>query len=172
MQPMDQVTVETLELEDDGTWPNNQLPVILYRGVFKNPTPNGFEELLHQNNWGNSWRDSIYAYHHYHSNAHEFLGCYAGDARVQLGGPEGETVLICAGDAIVLPAGTAHKLIDSSRDFCLIGAYPASQDFDLFSEEENDRSEADVNIRDTPIPDSDPLYGADGPLRKLWKKQG
>ncbi len=32
-----------------------------------------------------------------------------------------------------------------------------------------ERPGADHNIAALPIPDNDPIYGADGPLRQIWK---
>jgi hypothetical protein len=36
---------------------------------------------------GNSWRDGVYDYVHYHSRIHEVLGIARGTGKVQLGGP-------------------------------------------------------------------------------------
>jgi len=47
------------------------------------------ERLLKTNEWGGSWRDRIYPYHHYHNTAHEVLAVFSGSAKVQLGGELG-----------------------------------------------------------------------------------
>ena len=39
--------------------------------------------------WLGAWVDGIYAFHHFHSTAHEVLGIVAGSASVILGGPKG-----------------------------------------------------------------------------------
>ena len=66
-------------LEDDGVFPNSQLPLVLYRLAVKlaghDPTA-VFEQLFAANGWDGSWRDGIYPFHHYHSTAHEVLGIY------------------------------------------------------------------------------------------------
>src|SRR5690554_3842821 len=77
-------------LKENGTIPNNNaLPVMIYKNVirFNDADPASvIEQVLSKNNWGGSWRNGIYTYHHYHSTAHEALGVYAGWAEVQLGG--------------------------------------------------------------------------------------
>jgi uncharacterized protein YjlB len=35
-----------------------------------------------------------------------------------------------------------------------------------------ERPKADHNIAALPIPDNDPIYGAEGPLRHIWKSSG
>lgn len=101
-------------LKDDGTFPNNEeLPLMIYRSVFKlenkNRVAESIENLLHSNKWGGSWRNGIYNYHHYHSTAHEVLCVYQGEAKVQLGGDGGIRQTVRTGDVIIIPAGVAHK---------------------------------------------------------------
>ena len=65
------------ELKDDGIFPNNTLPVILYKKVIDFSIVSGasvIENIFQSNGWGNSWRNGIYSFHHYHSTAHEVLG--------------------------------------------------------------------------------------------------
>ena len=47
------------------------------------------EDLFENNGWGNSWRDGIYDYVHYHSRIHEVLGIAGGAGKVQFGGKRG-----------------------------------------------------------------------------------
>lgn len=166
--------IETYILEDDGTFPNNAvLPLIIYTGAFnlkQGDIASQLGKVLHQNHWGNSWRNGIYTYHHYHSIAHEVLGIYQGEARVQLGGPEGVIITVLAGDAIVIPAGVAHKNLGASDDFACVGAYPPGQDPDMNYGKAGERPKADENIAQVPLPYTDPIYGSDGPLIKHWKK--
>jgi uncharacterized protein YjlB len=159
-------------LADDGTFPNNEvLPVLVY-GQAVRPSVRSVaatvERVFRANNWTGAWRNGIFSYHHYHSTAHEVLAVTAGAATVQLGGADGWTLDVEAGDVLVLPAGVAHKNLGSDRDFQVVGAYPDGQSWDLRRGEAGERPEADRNIEQVPLPSRDPLYGADGPLLEHW----
>ncbi len=161
------------EFRDDGIFPNNRYPLIIYKEKidFSNETGAvAIENLFQKNGWGNSWRNGIYSYHHYHSTAHEVLGVYSGSAEVRLGGEEkGKTFSIKKGDVVLIPAGVAHKKISSSIDFRVVGAYPAGQSWDMNYGKEGERPEADENIKKVPFPAMDPVYGKSGPLHEHWK---
>jgi uncharacterized protein YjlB len=165
--------VTPYRLRDDGTFPNNEtLPLLVYPGAVELPhdDPAGiFEALFSANGWPSAWRDGVYGYHHYHSTAHEVLGCYRGHAEVRLGGPDGATVTLRAGDVVVIPAGVAHKNLGSSGDFGVVGAYPAGQQWDMNYGEEGERPEVDRQIAQVPRPESDPIYGTGGPLLRHWQ---
>ena len=96
---------------------------VIHRGVGK-ADPEWFENRFAANGWTGAWRNGVYGYHHYHATTHEVLGCHAGTARVQLGGPDGAVHEIAAGDVVVIPAGVAHRRVDASDDFAVVGAYP------------------------------------------------
>ena len=103
--------IETYHFADDGTVPNNPLPLVVYRGALPDCGDRAAfcEAMFARNNWPNSWHNGIYSYHHYHSTAHEVLGIARGNARVRLGGENGRSVELQAGDVVVIPAGVAHK---------------------------------------------------------------
>jgi uncharacterized protein YjlB len=126
------------------------------------------EKIFQQNQWGNSWRNGIYNYHHYHSTAHEVLGIYSGYAKVQMGGPVGLKLDIKAGDIIIIPAGVAHKNLGSSPNFACVGAYPPGQHFDMNYGESGERPKVDENIKAVGLPNTDPVYGGHGILTKEW----
>jgi uncharacterized protein YjlB len=126
------------------------------------------EELFHSNGWGGSWRNGVFAFHHYHSTAHEVLGVYSGSASVQLGGDEGIECEVRAGDVVVIPAGVAHKKLRSTGDFRVVGAYPAGQSPDMCYGKTEERPAADANISSVSKPVKDPVFGESGPLLKLW----
>lgn len=159
-------------IEPNGLIPNNsRVPLLVYKQAVSMSSGDpaaAFEALFTQNNWRGSWRDGIYGFHHYHSTAHEVLGIYRGTATVQLGGDDGLTVQLSTGDVVVIPAGVAHKNLGSSRDFGVVGAYPAGQQWDMNYGKAEEHPQVDENIAGVPKPGYDPLYGERGPLVELW----
>jgi uncharacterized protein YjlB len=159
-------------LKDNGVFPNNEsLPLLVYQGalVLNERDPASlFEALFEVNQWGYSWRNGVYGYHHYHSTAHEVLGVYSGGAKVGFGGEGGVAVAVGAGDVVVIPAGVAHKNLGASPDFRVVGAYPRGQRWDLCYGQPGERPGADRNIARVPLPKADPAYGTDGPLIDYW----
>ena len=102
---------------------------------------------------------------------HEVLGIARGKARVQLGGPGGETFDFAAGDVAVLPAGTGHQRLSGSADLLVIGAYPPEGTYNLCrGDDPADRDKALATIPKVPVPQSDPVLGKNGPLPKLWRR--
>jgi uncharacterized protein YjlB len=128
-----------------------------------------FEDLFERNGWGDSWRGEIYDYLHFHSRTHEVLGIARGSAKVRLGGLRGRTLTVKAGDALVVPAGTGHQSLSASRSFLAVGAYPPSGTYDECGPTAKDHDRAIKRVRKVARPRTDPLFGADGPLRALWK---
>jgi uncharacterized protein YjlB len=163
---------ETAFFKDDGVIPNNRLHLLLYRGVLPvggaDPATR-VVQLFAANNWTNSWRNGIYPFHHYHSTSHEVLGVYRGSVTVRLGGEQGRDFNVGAGDVIVIPAGVGHKNLGASEDFGVVGAYPDGREWDLLTGKPGERPQADKNIASLPIPDRDPVFGEEGPLRGIWE---
>jgi uncharacterized protein YjlB len=166
-------TPRTFRFKDDGIIPNHpRWPLIVYRGAVRLDDDYDaaavFEELFASRGWGDSWRDGIYDYVHYHSRIHEVLGIARGHGRVQFGGLNGRIITAKAGDVAILPAGTGHQCLSASDDFLVVGAYPPTGTYDECTKSE-DRKAALKSIPKVARPRQDPVYGAKGPLLKLWK---
>lgn len=174
LQPLSQLTYATYYFADDNVIPNHPTwPLIVYQGVFQpdaHDPASTAEAFFTANGWGGTWRNGIFAYHHYHSTAHEALAICRGTAQVRFGGEQGVTLEVKAGDVAVLPAGTGHKRLRASADLLVVGAYPPGQDVDLQRGEVEARPQVLENIRQVPLPATDPVYGNSGPLPACWCK--
>lgn len=163
------VQVRSFFLKDTGDIPNNpDLPVIVYQNVFENNL--NIEAQFEQHNWTGTWTGDIYDYHHYHTNTHEVLGVKSGKATVLLGGDSGERLDLKAGDVVVLPAGTGHRKIESTEDFAVVGAYPNGTAPNLMEKDPGVRAQGLSQIKNVPVPETDPVYGENGPLLEKWAK--
>ena len=164
---------QTFRLKDDGIIPNHpRWPLVIYRSAIRlddafDPAA-VFEELFERNGWGDSWRNGIYDYVHYHSRIHEVLGIARGQGKVQFGGLKGRTLGVKAGDVAILPAGSGHQCLAASDDFLVIGAYPPNGTYDECTNSE-DRKAALKTIPKVRRPRRDPVYGGDGPLLTVWR---
>jgi len=158
-----------MSFKEDSKAPNNPvLPVILYEGAFKGNTSR-IEGVFNRHDWRNSWTGGVYDYHHFHTNVHEALGVVQGWAVLRLGGGNGYDVELRPGDVLALPAGTGHKRISASADFRVVGAYPRGMKWNLWTSEDGERALARAEIARVPLPDTDPVHGADGPLIDYWR---
>lgn len=154
-----------MQLQENKPFPNNKLPVVLYKKaldeIFKQNDYSGEAVLsfLEKHDYSNGWINGILSEHHFHSIAHEVLACISGSARVQLGGPESETITFTQGDVVFLPAGTAHKKIESTEDFIIVGAYPNGDSYDMRYGENSEYDEVKENIIQVPKPELDLVTG-------------
>jgi uncharacterized protein YjlB len=167
----DLITPIAIEFEDDGLVPNNALPLVIYKraidAVGSEPEV-VFERVYAANGWGGMWRNGIYDYQHFHATVHEALGVARGRALVLFGGERGEAVELTPGDVAILPAGTGHKCVFASHDFSVVGAYPPGAKMQVTRPTPENYRMALKTIPDVPLPPSDPLFGEDGPLLRLW----
>jgi len=172
MQTLQRIEPLAFHFGDDGLVPNNPLPFLVYRAAVnvagRDPAA-AIERHFAQNGWGDMWRNGIYPFTHYHSRIHEALGIARGRARVRFGGATGEELEVAAGDVAVLPAGTGHQKLSASSDLLVIGAYPPAGTYDLCRATAAMHEQALATIPHVPLPATDPLYGADGPLVALWR---
>lgn len=164
---------------DDGQFPNSCLPLLVYPQVLRPPPiqhstsasdfASQFEARLKGQGWHGLWRDVVYNYHHYHTTAHEALGCFAGHADVLFGGERGSVIRLTTGDAVLIPAGVAHKCVGQSDDFGVVGGYPPGQDVDMKYGHAGERPAADAAIAGLSLPYSDPfILGPDGAIPRIW----
>jgi len=169
---MSGIEVREYRFEDGGSIPNNPtLPLLVYAQALAEHerNPSRCKDLLARNGWGGAWVDGVFPYHHYHSTSHEVLCVVGGWARITFGGPEGETVAVEAGDVVIIPTGVGHCRQSSSGGFSVVGAYPKGQEsYDLRTGEERERPGVLENIRGVPLPETDPLFGGEGPLLRHW----
>ncbi len=151
---------ERLMLPQGDPIPNNpRLPVLLHRGAVPAGDPAAAEALFARHGWPPAWRNGIYAFHHYHPNAHEALAIARGQVRVRLGGDQGVTLGLSAGDVVVLPAGTGHRNLGQSEDLLVVGAYPPGPEPEQFTGRAGELMEALRAIPEVPDPPSDPVTG-------------
>jgi uncharacterized protein YjlB len=146
--------LETWHAPPGDTIPNHpRFPVLIYRGVDVSDA----RALFAAHGWGGAWVNGIFDFHHFHSTSHEALAIVAGTATVELGGSQGESFEVSAGDVLVLPAGTGHRRATARNGFTVVGAYPAGQeDYDLLREAD---AAARARIEALPAPPQDPVGG-------------
>jgi uncharacterized protein YjlB len=89
---------------------------------------------------------------------------------VRLGGENGQSVELRAGDVVVIPAGVAHKREAASPDLLVIGSYPQGQNPDHCRAEPGAHDKAQDRIAAVPLPAADPVTGAAEPLLECWRK--
>jgi uncharacterized protein YjlB len=161
--------VKTFMFKDDGKIPNHPtLSLVVYKDVIQGGA-SACRAMYQRNQWDGIWLNGVYRFHHYHSTAHEVLGCVSGRAKVQFGGEDGEILEVVEGDVVVIPAGVGHyNTGDQSNDFQIMGAYPMGQTWDLCRGESGERPRVLDNISNVPLPKTDPVQGIDGILLDVW----
>ncbi|WP_226577939.1 cupin domain-containing protein [Acuticoccus sediminis] len=154
----------------DGIPNHPDLPMVAIRKALAPGTgPGDAREIYASNGWGGMWTWGVFPFHHYHPDAHEALACISGSAELMIGGASGERIRVETGDVLVLPAGTGHCFLSGAPDFKVCGAYPAGQeDYTTLSAAALPMNEAAAQVARVPLPESDPIYGTDGPLTKAW----
>lgn len=169
LEPMD---VDTFLLEPAGEIPNNsRLPLLIYHGVLAPEMKNAAvcQSLFKRNRWEGNWVNGVYDYWHFHVTGHEALGCVAGNGRVGFGGDGGLEADIQSGDVVVIPAGVGHKRLNASSDFTIVGGYPPDQNGEITRPGDIGMEEAAERISELALPETDPVYGWQGPVVGHWR---
>ena len=154
---------------------NNPMPFLVYKraiDVDNDHPEKTIEGLFGANGWGAMWRNGVYDYLHYHATVHEVLGIARGNAIVRFGGDSGTEIAVAAGDVAILPAGTGHQCLSASPDFSVVGAYPPGARMQITQPTSENYAKALETIPKVKLPTADPVTGADGPLVRLWRRQG
>jgi uncharacterized protein YjlB len=162
-----------VRFKDDGLVPNHpRWPLIIYRNAValddRQEPAAVIEDLFEANGWRDTWREGIYDYVHYDSRIHEVLGIARGKGRARFSSEKGRIFVLKAGD-VAMPAGTGHQCLSADDDFLVVGASPPAGTCVECTTVE-DRRRALKTILKVPVPRKDPVYGAGGPLSKLWKR--
>ncbi|KAI8933129.1 hypothetical protein NX059_009770 [Plenodomus lindquistii] len=157
--------------------PNSDLPALIYRNVLPRPVDSDVtKRLCESNGWEKRGEWGAITIPHFHPNTHECYAIIRGQSRLALGrakpneGTDGVEVDVSEGDVIVVPAGVSHRSLSSDDDFWYIGVYPKDAPRWRNNHCEGDESMEDLfkEIRNVAVPNSDPVYGARGPLCQIW----
>ena len=165
--------IRHLTLKRNNYFPNSTLPVLLYKQVLDlplqiNKAAEIIRDIFTHHRWSNTWKDGIYDYHHYHSNAHECMGIANRAAMVILGGPGGKKITLSRGDVLILPAGIGHKCISATKNFVCVGAYPNGKEFNINTGSLEEYKKAMLQLRKLPVPSYDPVFGKENILKEYW----
>ncbi|GBE83218.1 hypothetical protein BKA93DRAFT_815450 [Sparassis latifolia] len=163
--------------------PNTTLhnrPLLIYHSAFTSPTLNASQIEKHLNQVGimaPQWRYLMYQTSHFHSTTHELLVISSGCARLLFGGDDNPGAVIVdvqRGDAMLLPAGVAHRLLEDlssghglEQSFEMVGSYPLNaEEWDMCygdGRKGEDQEEIWGRIRKLSWLERDPIYGGEGP---------
>jgi len=162
LAPRDKVEIHRLAAERGDAIPNNERhPAIVLAGVLGGTNdPDAIHALFKRNGWDNGWTWEVFDYHHFHPDAFEALAVAKGGATLMLGGPQGRTVEVKAGDVIVLPPGYGHKQVAKRDGFTVCGAYPPGQEnYSTIRESDGYDERVLETIRNVEPPETDPVFG-------------
>ena len=162
-----------------GHIPNTSLaphPLLIYHTAFaRDPIPNPSTIEAHLRRIGAvhpQWRYTMYSESHFHSTTHELLVIFRGAARLLFGGdgnPGAVTYEAKMGDAILVPAGVAHRLLEDLNEggkFEMIGSYPVGKNWDMCYGDGRAGEDAvgiEEKIKAQEWFTKDPIYGDEGP---------
>jgi uncharacterized protein YjlB len=164
---------QAVRFKDDGLVPNHPRWPLIYRNAVdldeRHDNPAAvIEDIFEANGWGDTCRDGIYDYMHYHFRIHKVLGIARDKGRVRFGGKTGRIFTLKVGDVAILFASTGHQCLAADDDFLVIGAYPLAGTYDECTTVEV-RPRALKTIPRGALPRKEPVYGTGRPL-SFWKK--
>lgn len=169
--------VKTIQLTENKPYPNNILPVLYYEQTLNNTladdfTANDVLQLFENHGYTRGWIGGILDQHHFHSTAHEALAVIKGEVTVQLGGQDGPMHTLRKGDVVLLPADTAHKRLDGSKKFEIVGAHTVNgEDFDMQYGDASDYEAIKETILKVKQPLTDPATGNPGDINAYWSDE-
>ncbi|THH30869.1 hypothetical protein EUX98_g3334 [Antrodiella citrinella] len=172
LTPLNALRVSQYQIPRHGRIPNTSIqhkPLLVYHSAFvpdTHLTAVAVEaHIASVGLYSAQWQYTMYAKNHFHSTTHELLVVFRGSARVCFGGEDnpGRVELdVSKGDAMLVPAGVAHRLLEQGEDgFEMVGSYPVGATWDLCYGTEGRNVEA--HIAALGWLNKDPLYGDDGP---------
>jgi uncharacterized protein YjlB len=161
------VDIVRLRVDAGDQVPNNpRYPAVLARNALNGGNDDrAVRALMEQNGWRGTWTWRVFDYHHFHPDAFEALAVAKGGATLMLGGPQGETVEVEAGDVMILPPGFGHCQIAMREGFQICGAYPRGQtDYTVVRGSDGYDEAMLRQIAAVAKPETDPVWGGGGPL--------
>ena len=169
----DEVEIARLKFPGGDQVPNNpDHPAVIARDALEGAhADRAVRGLMERNGWDGTWTSTVFDYHHFHPDAFEALAVASGSATLMLGGPQGETLEVQAGDVMILPPGFGHRRLAMQGGFQICGAYPPGQENYTILRAGYD----DAMLRQIAAaakPRTDPVWGADGVLLKALLGNG
>lgn len=167
--------VQITNLSENKPYPNNSLPVLYYENALGETLGDDYssEDVINffkNNGYEDGWSGVIEDEHHFHSNAHEALAVTRGEVTLQIGGPHADMKTFRKGDVLLLPAGTAHKRLDGSENFEVVGAYPENgEKLDMQYGDTGDYDSIKKNISQVDLPLTDPVTGSPRDIEEYWQ---
>lgn len=168
--------IDVVRFRDDGIVPNSDNLTIIYRKAvdiaeLEDEASKQIDALVSPNGWQFSWAGSVFKRTHYHPNTHELLICFRCWAVLRLGGARfGKKFMLNAGDAVIIPAGVGHHLVESPPNFRVFGLYPKGITYETYWARPSLRRSALRKLARVPTPPADPLYGKTGEMLLLWSQ--
>lgn len=171
LTPLKDLRVSSHQIPALNRIPNTSIkhkPLLIYHSAFRPPTSASTIEC-HLSTVGvvdPQWRYTMYSTSHFHSTTHEVLAVATGKAKLCFGGEENPQRIeptVEQGDAIVIPAGVSHRLLDDIEGgFTMVGSYPKGKQWDMCYGKEGEEGKI-KGIENLLWFSRDPIYGQEGP---------